>query len=229
MPLDDIVRVTDVWTEQYSDLGSQPNINHVQIFENRGEMMGCSNPHPHCQIWATETIPNESARELVNQRAYAEKHGSCLLCDYVALETKQKQRVVCQNEHFVALVPFWAVWPYETIVISKHHLGNLRGLSSLGRRGLADILKRLTTRYDNLFEAPFPYSMGLHQNPTDGDSHQSWHLHAHFLPPLLRSAEVKKFMVGFELLAMPQRDILPETAATTLAALSEQHFLDRHS
>lgn len=227
MPLDEIVKIAALWAEQYSDLGSQPNINHVQIFENRGEMMGCSNPHPHCQIWATETIPNEPGRELQNQRAYAIEYDSCLLCDYVALELKEKQRVVCENEHFVAIVPFWAVWPYETIVIAKHHVGSLPELTSEGRRDLAEVLKRLTTRYDNLFETPFPYSMGFHQSPTDGDKHQSWHLHAHFLPPLLRSAEVKKFMVGFELLAMPQRDILPETAARTLAALSEQHFLDR--
>jgi UDPglucose--hexose-1-phosphate uridylyltransferase len=218
--------VIDVWMQMHQELGAQPGIRYVQIFENRGETMGCSNPHPHCQVWATETIPNEPAKEQLHQAEYWKEHGRCLLCDYVKSELADDARVVCQNEGFVALVPFWAVWPFETLIVSKTHLRDFSGVEG-SQVLLADILKRLTTRYDNLFEISFPYSMGFHQAPTDGEPHPEWHLHAHFFPPLLRSATVRKFMVGYEMLATPQRDITPEAAATRLRELSEVHYLER--
>ena len=208
--------VVDVWTDQYRELGALPFINHVQIFENRGAIMGCSNPHPHCQIWANENLPNEPAKELGALGAYQAAHGSCLLCDYLALERQQGERLVTENDHFLALVPFWAVWPFETMLIARRHITGLDLSTDEERDGLADILKRLTTRYDHLFEVSFPYSMGFHQRPTDGKPHPEWHLHAHFYPPLLRSATVRKFMVGYEMLATPQRDITAETAAARL-------------
>lgn len=225
----DIKGVVDVWAEQYVELGGIPFINYVQIFENRGATMGCSNPHPHCQIWANQTVPNEPAKEQASLLEYRQRQGSCLFCDYVAMERKCGERIVCENEWFVALVPFWAVWPFETVVVTKQHAGSLNGLDGSHRSALADILKRLTTRYDNLFETSFPYSMGLHQSPTDGQSHDEWHLHAHFYPPLLRSATVRKFMVGYEMMAAPQRDITPESAAARLRGVGEMHYLDRDS
>lgn len=208
--------VVNTWTAQYRELGALPFINHVQIFENRGEMMGCSNPHPHCQIWADRTLPNEPLKEQNAQAAYNRSKQACLLCDYLALECAAAERVVCQNPSFVALVPFWAVWPFEILVLPKRHAASLEQLSEAERDGLADILKGITTRYDNLFQVSFPYSLGFHQRPTDGEPHTEWHLHAHFYPPLLRSATVRKFMVGYEMLATPQRDITPETAAARL-------------
>jgi UDPglucose--hexose-1-phosphate uridylyltransferase len=208
--------VVDVWTEQYRSLGSENGINSVLIFENRGAMMGASNPHPHGQIWANATLPNEPAKEQESLLAYQLEHSTCLLCDYLKIEREKAQRIVCENDEFAAIVPFWAVWPFETMVISKRHIGSLEQFSESGRDGLADILHRLTARYDNLFETSFPYSMGFHQRPTDGQPHAEWHFHAHFLPPLLRSAVVRKFMVGYELLGTPQRDITPEEAAGRL-------------
>jgi UDPglucose--hexose-1-phosphate uridylyltransferase len=222
MSVDQITTVIDLWASQFREIGSLPYINYVQIFENRGEIMGCSNPHPHCQIWANETIPNEPLKEQRSQREYLQKHASCLLCDTLLLESEACQRVVCENDHFMALVPFWAIWPFETSVISKAHAANLLSLDGDQRRGFADILKRLTTRYDNLFAISFPYSMGLHQAPTDGQPHPEWHFHLHFYPPLLRSATVRKFMVGYEMLAAPQRDITPESAAERLRACAEE-------
>jgi UDPglucose--hexose-1-phosphate uridylyltransferase len=227
MTIREIVNVVEVWVEQYAEIGSLPYINYVQIFENRGEMMGCSNPHPHGQIWANQTIPNEPLREQESQRIYADKHGSCLLCDYKQLETQSQARIVLENEHFMALVPFWAVWPYEILLVSKRHIRDVLALDPSSRNGLGDILKGISTRYDNLFETSFPYSMGFHQAPTDGQPHHEWHLHAHFYPPLLRSASIRKFMVGYEMLASPQRDISPETAASTLKGLSGIHYADQ--
>jgi UDPglucose--hexose-1-phosphate uridylyltransferase len=224
MSVGEIRHVVDLWVGQYAELGAQPRTNYVQIFENRGEIMGCSNPHPHCQIWTNETIPNEPRKEQEHQLAYTAQQKSCLLCDYLALEKKDGSRIVCENDDFVALVPFWAVWPFETLLLAKSHVGSLTTLSESGRTNLADILKRLTTRYDNLFEISFPYSMGFHQGPTDGEPHNEWHLHAHFYPPLLRSATIRKFMVGYEMLASPQRDITPEIAAQRLRDLSERHY-----
>ncbi len=221
MPLPDIRRVVDVWAEQTTDLGAMDFINHVQIFENNGAMMGASSPHPHCQVWANGSVPTEPAKELHSLSAYLDGHGTCLLCDYVALELAVGERIVLQNEHFVALVPFWAVWPFETMVLAWRHVGSLPDLTGPERDALADVIKRLTTRYDNLFEVSFPYSMGFHQSPTDGEDHLEAHLHSHYYPPLLRSATVRKFMVGYEMLGNPQRDLTAETAAARLREMSE--------
>ncbi|MGH9892148.1 MAG: galactose-1-phosphate uridylyltransferase, partial [bacterium] len=225
MKKQDIRSVVDVWTEQYLDLASRPAIQHVQIFENRGEMMGCSNPHPHSQIWANATLPNEPAKELAAQRQYHQRHTSCLLCDYLALEVKAAERLVCENQHFVALVPFWAVWPFEVLLLSRRHLASLDQFTLPERDSLADMLRRISIRYDNLFQTLFSYSMGLHQRPV-AEEHSYWHFHAHYYPPLLRSATVRKFMVGYEMLASPQRDITPESAALGLRESSEKHFTE---
>ncbi|MFB3777667.1 MAG: UDP-glucose--hexose-1-phosphate uridylyltransferase [Bryobacteraceae bacterium] len=211
-----IRKVVDTWVGEWEELGRNPQIRYVEVFENRGEMMGCSNPHPHGQIWANHTLPTEVAKEQASQFAYRESKGSCLLCDYLTLEQTKQERIVCQNGSFTALVPFWAVWPFETMVLARQHLTGMDQLDETAREDLADILGRITKRYDNLFATSFPYSFGFHQRPTDGGPHAEWHLHAHFLPPLLRSATIRKFMVGYELLAMPQRDITPETAAARL-------------
>lgn len=224
MEIADLRAVVNVWAEQYLELSADPTITYVQIFENRGAMMGASNPHPHGQIWATSAIPQHVQAELESQRDYFAEHGRTLLADYLAYELAEGTRLVCTNEHFVALVPFWAVWPFETMVISRRAVGAIPDLDDAERDALADILKRLTTRYDNLFEVSFPYSMGFHQRPVDGADYPEWHLHAHFYPPLLRSATVRKFMVGFEMLGEPQRDITPEQAADRLRALSEVHY-----
>ena len=222
----DIRRVVNTWSDEIHTLGQRQDINYVQIFENRGALMGCSNPHPHGQIWATSAVPNEPLKEQNSLSEYAASRGSCLLCDYLEREQKSAERMVCENESFVAVVPFWAVWPFEVMLLSKRHVSDLTLLDETERSLLADALKRITVRYDNLFQISFPYSMGFHQRPTDGASHEEWHLHAHFFPPLLRSASVKKFMVGYELLAMPQRDLTQESAAVRLSSLSERHFLE---
>ncbi len=221
MSIPQIRRVVDEWVQQYLEIGSLDYIQSVQIFENRGEMMGASNPHPHCQIWSNETLPNQLAVEV---QAFEEHKGACLLCDYLKIEQKDGSRLVCENEHFAAYVPFWAVWPYETLVLSKRHLAGMDQLSDGERDALADVMKRLTTRYDNLFEISFPYTMGFHQRPTDGAEHGRFHFHAHYYPPLLRSATVRKFMVGYEMLGTPQRDITPEWAADRLRTSSETHY-----
>jgi UDPglucose--hexose-1-phosphate uridylyltransferase len=217
--------VVDTWTEQYMKLGADPAINYVQIFENRGEMMGCSNPHPHCQIWSGATLPNEHVKELSAQRQYSERHGSCLLCDYLRIELASGERVVLGNESFVAMVPFWAVWPFEILLVSKNHKSGFDQFTDREKEDLAEILNHIAVRYDNLFETAFPYTMGFHQQPTDGGRYPEWHFHAHFYPPLLRSATVKKFMVGYEMLAMPQRDITAEAAADKLRNTPEKHYL----
>jgi UDPglucose--hexose-1-phosphate uridylyltransferase len=216
MEVADLRRVVDAWTEQYLELGGRPDIGSVQIFENRGAMMGASNPHPHCQIWANATVPNETRKEIGALGDYLATHGRSLLGDYLAAEREKQTRLVCENEHFTAVVPFWAVWPFETLVVSRRHVAALDELGDAERDGLADILKRVTARYDNLFQVTCPYTMGFHQRPTDGKAHRECHLHAHFYPPLLRSATVRKFMVGYEMLATPQRDITPEAAAARL-------------
>ncbi len=222
MPVAAIRRVVDVWVDEFRALAAKPFLNYVQIFENRGAMMGCSNPHPHGQVWANSSIPNEIAKETASQAAWLGRHGRPLLTDYLDLELGAGERVVVENDHFVVLVPFWAVWPFETMLLPKRNITGLDELVEAERDSLADILKRLTTRYDNLFQASFPYSMGFHQRPTDGQAHGEWCLHAHFYPPLLRSATVKKFMVGYELLAYPQRDIAPESAAARLREAGEE-------
>jgi UDPglucose--hexose-1-phosphate uridylyltransferase len=222
-------RVVDAWTQEYKELASLNWIEYVQIFENRGAMMGASNPHPHGQIWATGFVPDELAAETSAQREHLVRTGRCLLCDYLAAEQAEQAtpaaqgRVIFENEHFVALVPWWATWPFEVLLVSRRHLGALPELSDGERDGLADALKRLTTRFDNLFETSFPYTMGFHQSPVGETAYPEWHFHAHFYPPLLRSATVRKFMVGFEMLGMPQRDITPEDAAQRLRACSEEH------
>lgn len=215
----EIRRVVDVWAAQYEELGALDYINSVQIFENRGAMMGASNPHPHCQIWSNETVPNETVKELKSFAAYFQKNGRGLLADYLKSELEKDRRVVHRNEHFVALVPFWAVYPFETLIVARRQVGAISDLRDDERDGLADILRRTTATYDLLFDTPFPYTMGFHQRPTDRRDYPEFHLHAHFYPPLLRSATIRKFMVGYELLGSPQRDITPETAAEMLKKL----------
>jgi UDPglucose--hexose-1-phosphate uridylyltransferase len=216
--------VVDSWAEEYARLAADPAIGYVQIFENKGSLMGCSNPHPHGQIWAQGSMPNEPAREGARFAAHLERRGRTLLDEYLELELRLGERVVCANDAFVALVPFWAVWPFETLVVSRRAVPDLVALTDAERDGLADILRRLTTRYDNLFATSFPYSAGIHQAPTDGLPHPEWHLHLHFLPPLLRSASVRKFLVGYEMLAEPQRDLTPEDAAELLRGQPEVHY-----
>ena len=229
MSVEDIRGVVDLWAAQYLELGAMADINHVQIFENKGEIMGCSNPHPHGQIWAQRSIPDEVRIESERMREHLEKTGRTLLGDYARVEQERGERLVCDNESFVALVPFWANWPFETLVLCKRQIRHIDEMTDRERDDLADILKRLTTRYDNLFECSFPYSAGMHQAPTDGEEHAEWDWHMHFYPPLLRSATVKKFMVGYEMLADPQRDLTPEVAAMRLRDLPEVHYLDRAS
>lgn len=218
MSLAEIGRVVDLWVDQYVDLGSKPGVQSVQIFENRGEMMGASNPHPHCQIWADDRVPNELAVEVAAFDDYWHRIGRSLLADYAAVED---ERVVFENDHFWTVVPFWAVWPFETMIIPKVHMTGMDQMSNDERQGLAECLQRLTRRYDALFGVPFPYSMGFHQRPTDGEAHEGFHWHAHFYPPLLRSATVRKFLVGYEMLGMPQRDFTPEMAAARLRYTEE--------
>jgi len=226
MSQQEVLQVVQVWAEQYAELGNLAWVKHVQIFENCGTLMGASNPHPHCQIWANSELPNIPARERTALRMFLEQEKKCMLCEYLRLEVEDGERVVCENDHFVALVPYWAVWPFETLILSRRHLASLVSLDSSGQSALADILRKLTIRYDNLFETVFPYSMGFHQEPTDGEAHPEAHFHAHYVPPLLRSATVQKFMVGYELLAGPQRDITPEGAAARLRNLPDTHYLD---
>ncbi len=229
MTVDAIRRVVDLWTEQTIELAAMEGINHVQIFENKGAVMGCSNPHPHGQIWAQRSLPNETETELRQMRDHYSRHGNGLLADYLQQELTEDRRIVCSNDSFVAVVPFWATWPFETLVLPRRRIRSLVELTETERDGLADIIKRLTTRYDNLFQTSFPYSAGLHQAPTDGFDYPEWDFHMHFYPPLLRSATVKKFMVGYEMLASPQRDITPETSAEMLASLSETHYLEANA
>ena len=222
MPLEAIRGVVDVWASQAEELGKR--YQWVQIFENKGDVMGCSNPHPHGQIWAGDFIPNEPAKEDRQQLAHYKANGSPLLVDYLKLELEKSERVVLENEHWVVLVPYWATWPYETLLLPRRHVLRLQELTDAERTSLADILKRFLTRYDNLFEVSFPYSMGWHGAPMAEGDQQHWQLHAHFYPPLLRSATVKKFMVGYEMLAEAQRDLTPEQAADKLRSQSETHF-----
>jgi UDPglucose--hexose-1-phosphate uridylyltransferase len=223
----EVRKVVNTWSEQFLELEKIPWVRHIQIFENRGSLMGASNPHPHCQIWANASIPNIPARELSSLNEYAAEKKSCLLCDYLRLEFSKEERVVCENDGFAVVVPYWAVWPFETLLLSKRHVAAIDEFSVNESDLLADILRQITTRYDNLFETSFPYSMGFHQRPSDRRSHPEWHFHGHYYPPLLRSATVQKFMVGYELLASPQRDITPEAAAARLRELSAMHYLAR--
>lgn len=208
--------VVEAWVEEYRALGARDFIGYVQIFENRGAMMGCSNPHPHGQIWATERLPVEVVKEDTRQR---ERPG--LLDEYLKLELERGERIVCSNATFVCLVPWWAIWPFETMVLCRRPVTGMDELDAAERVDLADILRRTAARYDNVFQVSFPYSFGLHQRPSAAGDWSHWRLHAHFLPPLLRSATVRKFMVGYELLCTPQRDITPESAAARLREAGE--------
>ncbi len=218
--------VIDTWAEEVERLARDGGIRYAQVFENKGAAMGCSNPHPHCQIWASATVPHLPARKLAMQRRYAERHGRDLIGDYLARELAMGDRVVCRNDAWVVVVPFWAVWPFETMVMPVRHVDDLRALESDERGELADILRRLTVRYDNLFQCSFPYSMGWHGRPVDGQAYPGCRLHAVYFPPLLRSASVRKFLVGYEMTGEPQRDLTAERAAARLRSQSEVHYLD---
>ncbi len=224
MEVSEIEKVVKTWANQYIELGNQDFINYVQIFENKGSVMGCSNPHPHGQIWAQSSLPTQVEKTQKNLLNYYKKNKISLLQDYVKTELLLKERIVLENNHFVALVPFWAIWPYETLIVSKRHFGNIIAMTNEEKTAFAEIIKGITVKYDNLFETSFPYSSGIHQSPTDRIAHPEWHFHMHFYPPLLRSASVKKFMVGYEMLGEPQRDISPEQSAKILRALPNQHY-----
>lgn len=224
MPEEDIKEVIMAWQNEYESLGKEPFINHVQIFENKGELMGCSNQHPHGQIWAQHSLPNEVVKEQNYQLKYFEQNKSTLLQDYLLLEKQKDERIIYENDGFVVIVPFWAIWPFETMIISKRNVHNILLLDEKEVTMFAEAIKNITVRYDNIFEVPFPYSAGIHQSPTDGYEHPEWHLHMHFYPPLLRSASIKKFMVGYEMLAEPQRDITPERSAEILKEQDTIHY-----
>ncbi|MBV7338577.1 UDP-glucose--hexose-1-phosphate uridylyltransferase [Chloroflexi bacterium TSY] len=224
MAVAEIRNVVDAWADQVVDLGSRADIEYVQIFENKGAVMGCSNPHPHGQIWGVCRIPDEPAKEEEHQKRYFSQQRSPLLVDYLKAELEAEKRIVVENDHWVVLVPYWALWPFETLLLPRRHVTQLPDLTNDERNSLADILKRFLTRYDNLFETSFPYSMGWHGQPTNGQDSPHWQLHAHYYPPLLRSATVKKFMVGYEMLGTPQRDITAEAAAARLRTLSDSHY-----
>jgi UDPglucose--hexose-1-phosphate uridylyltransferase len=208
--------VVDAWAAQYAELAALPQVSAVTIFENRGAMMGASSPHPHCQIWAQRSVPNEVRIETQMQAAYLDEHARCLLCEYAEYELRARERIVYANDLAVALVPFWATWPFETLLLTRRHASSLNAYTHEERDALADAMHALTSRYDRLFSVPFPYSMGFHQQPADGGNYDQWHAHAHYYPPLLRSASVRKFMVGYEMIAEPQRDITAEQAAERL-------------
>lgn len=214
MELQDICKVIDLWAEQITELSQ--DYAWVQVFENRGAMMGCSNPHPHCQVWASSSIPNEIAKEEIQQKEYWQQHTKVLLQEYLELEIAEKDRIVLENEHWLIVIPFWAVWPFETMMLPKRHVQYFPDLTAAERASLADIMQKLLIKYNKLFNVSFPYSMGWHSAPYTKGDHEYWQLHAHYYPPLLRSATVKKFMVGYEMLAEPQRDVTPELAAAKL-------------
>lgn len=224
MEVEAIEKIVDTWKEQYIELGSKDYINHVQIFENKGSVMGCSNPHPHGQIWAQSSLPTQVEKTQKSLLNYYNKNKTSLLKDYIEEELKRQERIVVENNHFVVVVPFWATWPYETLIVSKRHFGNIIAMTKEETRDFAEIMKTITVKYDNLFETSFPYSSGIHQAPTDQVAHPEWHFHMHFYPPLLRSATVKKFMVGYEMMGEAQRDISPEKSAEILRNLSDTHY-----
>jgi UDPglucose--hexose-1-phosphate uridylyltransferase len=226
MSTSEIRGVVDAWAAETRALEAA-GFGHVQVFENRGALMGCSNPHPHGQVWATRHVPHLPRREDDAQRRYFEGRGGDLLGAYLEVEAASGERLVCGNAHWVALVPFWAVWPFETLVLPRRRVAELPALVEEERQALADLLRRLTVRYDNLFRCSFPYTMGWHGRPVDAGEAPHWRLHASCFPPLLRSATVRKFLVGYELTAEPQRDLTPEDAALRLRECSENHYLER--
>ena len=226
----EIEKVVLHWRREYAELGENDNISYVQIFENKGSVMGCSNPHPHGQIWAQHSIPGEPEKELKRMKDYYHANSNRpLLIDYVELELEKEVRVVCKNEAFVAVVPYWATWPFEILVLPRHQCSNLLELSPQQIAGYADIIREVTVRYDNLFSTSFPYSSGIHQAPVDGSHYPECTLHMHFYPPLLRSATVKKFMVGYEMLAEAQRDLTAEQSAALLRECSSTHYKNQVS
>ncbi len=227
METGEIENIVAAWQKEYQHLEAKEDIRYVQIFENRGEAMGCSNPHPHGQIWATQSVPVIPLREQENQTRYLLEQGGCLLCDYLRQELELNERIVYANDSFVVLVPYWAVWPFETMILPQRHMDSISALTDEETADLAMCMKQIAVRYDNLFQTAFPYSMGLHQRPTDKEAHPEWHFHLHFFPPLLRSATIKKFMVGFEMLGMAQRDLTAEEAAVRLREQSEIHFTEK--
>jgi UDPglucose--hexose-1-phosphate uridylyltransferase len=219
MEISAIEKIIEVWQNEYRELGNDPAISHVQIFENKGAIMGCSNPHPHGQIWAQRSIPNEVLKKTATQKDHFKKYNTSLLADYVSQELSLKERLVFENDSFISLVPFWAVWPYELMILPKRQIQHIGLLTGAEKRDYAEQLKVVTQKYDQLFDTSFPYSSGIHHSPTDRE-YPEWHFHMSFYPPLLRSATVKKFMVGYEMFGMPQRDITAETAATILKNLA---------
>ena len=224
----DIAYVVSAWQEEFRSLGADRRIKYVQIFENKGSLMGNSNTHPHGQIWAQESIPMEPSKELRQFRAYHGKHHRSLLADYLRLERRLGERIVFENPSFTVLVPYWAVWPYETIIVARRRSSTILQFTDREKKDFANALSVTTIKYDNLFKTSFPYSAGLHQAPTDGQGHPEWHVHMHFYPPLLRSATIKKHMVGYEMLAEPQRDITPEYSASVLRSLPVVHYAKGH-
>lgn len=224
LPAVQVTEVVRTWKEQVHDLARFDFIKYVQIFENKGASMGASNPHPHGQIWATSFVPDLPAREQKMQADYLTSHATCLLCGYLEQEHRLGDRLVTGNAHFTALIPYWAVWPFEILLLPNRHFTCLRELQEVEITSLAEIIQEVTRRYDWLFQVSFPYSMGFHIAPLDEEPHPEWHLHAHYYPPLLRSATVRKFMVGFEMLANPQRDLTPEEAAARLRALPAEQL-----
>lgn len=217
--------VVATWRTEVAALAQRPEIASVQLFENNGAMMGCSNPHPHCQIWGTDHIPSIPLRLQRSQGRYLGSHGTDLLGDYLTSELDLGVRLVCENDEWVALVPFWAIWPFETMVVPRRRVTSIARLDPNQGLALAALLGELHTRYDNLFHTPFPYSVGWHQAPSDGSPDAAWRLHATYQPPLLRSAHIRKFLVGYELNAEPQRDLTPEAAAEALRSQSRRHYL----
>ncbi|MBZ0256172.1 UDP-glucose--hexose-1-phosphate uridylyltransferase [bacterium] len=227
MDIESIQTVIKVWRKQFAEIGARPDISCVTIFENKGAIMGCSNPHPHGQIWANRSVPTMQAKEAKSQASYFKKHGTPMLVDYLNWELEQETRILCQNDSFAALVPHWAVWPFEAMILPKRAVRTILELHDEEIADWAALLRALLIQYDNLFEVSFPYSMGIHQAPTDGESNRGFVMHQHFFPPLLRSATVKKFQVGYELSSEPQRDITAEQAAERLRSLPETHYKNR--
>jgi len=224
MEVDDLVSVVQVWQQEFELLSNESFIKNVQIFENKGAIMGCSNPHPHGQIWAQSSVPNEIQKRSITQNIYYNEKGRSILSDYLEYEIRNETRIICLNEYFVCLVPFWAVWPYETMIIPRRHFQAITDMTEAEVQAFASILLDITARYDNLFHTSFPYSAGIQQRPTENAYHSGWHFHYSFYPPLLRSATVKKFMVGYEMFANTQRDITAEQVADTLRSLSPVHY-----
>ena len=219
MAVEDIKKVVHAWQKEYTELGEIEGINYVQIFENKGAVMGCSNPHPHGQIWSQSTLPNEVEKKEIHQKDYFLKTNTSLLGNYLQQELAAKERIIFENDDFVVLIPFWAIWPFEAMIAPKKQQKNILELSDTGAKNYAEAISVITKSYDKLFNTSFPYSSGIHQAPTNGEENTHWHWHMNFYPPLLRSATVKKFMVGYEMFGSPQRDITAEIAAKRLRDL----------